>query len=88
MRQSLRTLLLAIGALALGLLIAMAIALSVLDAPAHDIEVLALVLALTGSLSLIIGLGGITLAPRFGLALTAVVSVGPRPFRRSRSPAV
>ena len=67
MRQPLRTLLLAIGALALGLLIAMAIALSVLDAPAQDLEVLALVLALTGSLSLIIGLGGITLAPRFGL---------------------
>jgi signal transduction histidine kinase len=66
-RQSLRTLLPATGALALGLLAASVIALSALDAPAHDIELLALILALTGSLSLIIGLGGITLAPRFGL---------------------
>jgi signal transduction histidine kinase len=62
-----RTPLLATGALALGIALTVALGLGTLGMPRHDAELLALFLALSGSFSLAVGLGGIALAPRMGL---------------------
>jgi signal transduction histidine kinase len=62
-----RSLSLALGSLALGLVVVMLLGLGVLAAPAHDMQLLALMLGLSGSASLALGLVGLRLAPRLGL---------------------
>ena len=57
-----RTLLLAGGSLAIGLVVVMLLGLGALGAPAHDMQLLALMLGLSGSASLALGLGGFSLA--------------------------